>query len=122
MQKPTIILGASTNPERYSYIATEFLQQKKHPVYPVGIKKGEILGNPILNDFETLKHKNIHTITLYLNEQNQKQWYDKILDIKPVRVIFNPGSENQELENILNHNHIETVNACTLVLLRTGQY
>lgn len=122
MQKPTVVLGASPNHDRYSYKAVEFLKNEKHPVFPVGIKNGEILGSKINSGFDDLSNKKIHTVTLYLNEQNQKQWYEKIIGLNPQRVIFNPGTENPEFEDILNKNHIETIEACTLVMLRTGQF
>lgn len=121
MNKPTIVLGASPNPERYSYKAVDFLINEYHNVFPIGIKNGKIRGIEILKDFDKID-MNIHTISIYLNSENQKSWYDKIIEIKPQRVIFNPGTENPELEEILNQNNIENIEACTLVMLRTGQF
>lgn len=116
----TIVLGASNNSNRYSYLAVERLKQYNHKVYPVGIKKGEAAGIKIINDNPDLI--DIHTITIYLNSQRQKEYYDYILKLKPKRVIFNPGAENQELKQILKKNNIETVENCTLVMLSNNLF
>ncbi|TAF67779.1 MAG: CoA-binding protein [Cytophagales bacterium] len=116
----TLILGATPNPERYAYQAALRLQKYQYPYVLVGIKKGEILAKNILNHKEI--QPNIDTITLYIGAQNQPEWYDYILQTKPRRVIFNPGTENPELMEILAKNEIEVIPACTLVMLSTGQY
>lgn len=113
--KKTIVLGASTNPQRYSFMAVEKLQKYGFEVYPVGIKKGEINGIKILNDFPILN--DIHTITIYLNKKNQEQYFDYILSVKPKRVIFNPGTENYEFQQILISKNIQVIENCTLVML-----
>lgn len=118
--KPTIILGASSNPERYSFLATARLLEHGHTVWPVGIKKGEIQGIPIQNDAGIIE--GVDTITLYLNPSNQESWKEYILATQPKRVIFNPGTENPEFEMQLREKGIEATEACTLVLLGTGQY
>ena len=119
-QKKTLVLGASQNPERYSYLAVQQLVKHQHPVIAVGIKKGLI--NSI--EIETVKkqYTDIDTVTLYLNPANQKDNYDYILSLHPKRIIFNPGAENDELENLAKQKGIKTMEACTLVLLSTGQY
>lgn len=123
MRKPTIVLGASNNPDRYAYKAVDFLQSINQPVYPVGIKKGVVKGLEILHDFNDSKIQDtIHTVTLYINPLIQRDWYKKILELKPQRVIFNPGTENQEFEEMLEADGIETVEACTLVMIRTGVF
>ena len=118
--KPTIVIGASPNTDRYSFKATMSLQNHKHTVYPLGIKKGIINGLTIINDKPIIE--NIDTITLYIGPDNQPEWYDYILSIKPKRIIFNPGTENAELIKLANDNGIETEIACTLVLLSINQY
>jgi predicted CoA-binding protein len=119
--KKTLILGASTNPERYAYKATVKLANHGHEVFPVGIKKGSIDGYPILNNTPTID--NIDTVTLYVGPQNQPEYYDYILkEICPKRIIFNPGTENEELISLANKKGIETEIACTLVLLSLGNY
>ncbi len=118
--KKTLILGASTNPERYAYWAAQALRQAGHEIVNVGIRKGEVAGVIILT--EKIQVPDIDTVTLYVGEQNQAEWYDYILGLKPKRIVFNPGTENAELAHLAQEKGIETENACTLVLLATGQY
>lgn len=125
MHKKTLILGATPNPSRYAYIAASMLSQYGHPFVPVGIKKGEVFGQKILSKAEAdamLKPRDIHTITLYVNPLRQQEWYDFLLNLQPQRIIFNPGTENPALAERAQAQGIETVEACTLVMLRTGQY
>ena len=93
-----------------------------HDVIPVSIKKGEIEGKTILNIKDKPKIDNIDTLTLYINRFNQFEWHDYLLALKPKRIIFNPGAENQELNKLARENGIETIEACTLVMLQTGSY
>ncbi|MBK6544077.1 MAG: CoA-binding protein [Saprospiraceae bacterium] len=118
--KKTLVLGATTNPERYSYLAVKKLMEYHHEVIPVGIRKGEIEGIKIENNKPVLK--SIDTISLYLNPDHQQEWYPYILSTHPRRLIFNPGTENQELQKLAQEHGIHTEEACTLVLLQTGQY
>ncbi|OAQ39162.1 CoA-binding protein [Pedobacter psychrophilus] len=118
--KKTLILGASTNSSRYSYMAACRLVIKGHPIVNVGMKKGEVAEHPI--EKPEIIHKDIDTLTLYVGPHNQKDLYDYIIKTKPKRIIFNPGSENPELENLAHENGIETIEACTLVMLSTNQY
>jgi uncharacterized protein len=118
--KRTIVLGASPNPERYAYVATKKLKAHGHDVIPVGIKKGVIEGIAIQNG--TPQYEDVDTITLYLNPENQKLYYDYIFSLKPQRIIFNPGTENAELMRIAKEKGIETEAACTLVLLSLGEF
>jgi uncharacterized protein len=120
MSKKTIVLGATTNPDRYGYIATTRLKKAGHEVIPIGIKKGEIEGIAIENG--TPQYSDVDTITLYLNPDNQKPYYDYILSLKPKRIIYNPGTENTELMHLARQNSIENEVACTLVLLSIGEY
>lgn len=117
--KPTVILGATTNPSRYAFLAANSLMRHGHTVYLVGIKKGEVNGVEIQSDFPAAE---IDTITLYLSAKWQNEWYDSILAAKPNRVIFNPGTENPELVELLRDNDIETVHACTLVMLQSRHF
>lgn len=119
--KKTLILGASTNPERYAYKATVKLAQHGHEVVPVGLKSGNIEGHEILTN--NSKVEGIDTVTLYVGPQNQPPYYNYILnEITPKRIIFNPGTENPELEKLAQEKGIETERACTLVLLSINQY
>lgn len=118
--KKTLILGASPNPERYGYKATALLHEYNQPVVPFGIKKGSIEGVEIVNELPN--DQDFDTVTLYLNPQNQQPYYDYILSLHPKRVIFNPGTENPELQQLLAEKGIQPLEACTLVLLHTGQF
>jgi len=118
--KKTIVLGASTNPSRYSFMAVNRLKQHNHEVIPVGIKKGEIAGIPIQNGHPI--HQEVDTVTLYVGPANQKEYYDYLLSLKPKRVIFNPGTINYELMEQLKKGNIEVIDACTLVMLASDTY
>ena len=116
----TLVLGASENPMRYSYKAANMLTEKGHDIFLVGKQKGKFLDKIIEIDFSDAS--DIHTVTLYLNAINQEKYYQNILDLKPQRVIFNPGTENPEFQEILDENNINWTEACTLVLLSTNQF
>jgi uncharacterized protein len=118
--KKTLVIGASDNPSRYSYLAINRLVKNGHPVVGLGRRKTSVAGVEI--DKEKKEFDNIDTVTLYLNPLNQKEYYDYIISLKPKRIIFNPGTENEELYQLAKKNNIQTLEACTLVLLSTGQY
>jgi len=118
--KKTLVLGASPNPARYSYLAVNKLKRYNHTVIGIGKRKG--MAGEVVIDTEQKPIDNLDTITLYLNPQNQKEYYDYILSLRPKRIIFNPGTENPELYRLARENGIEIMEACTLVLLSTGQY
>lgn len=118
--KKTIIIGATNNPGRYASLAANRLVAKGHEIINVGIKSGEVAGVPI--EKAGVIHPDVDTITLYVGPQHQSEYFDYILKTKPQRIIFNPGTENSELEELAKDNGIETTEACTLVLLSTGQY
>lgn len=119
-EKKTLILGATPDPSRYAYLAANRLVRTGHPIVNVGIKKGEVAGVAI-EKAETV-HDDIDTITLYVGPQNQPPLYDYILATNPKRIIFNPGTENAELRRMARERGIETLSACTLVMLSTGEY
>ena len=118
--KKTLILGATPNTDRYAYRAAHMLTAKGHPIVNVGIKQGEVAGVKI--EKPNTPYKDIDTVTLYIGADLQVGYYDYILETKPKRVIFNPGTENYEFEKLLDQHNIEPIEACTLVLLSTGQY
>lgn len=117
----TLVLGATPNPSRYAYLATERLLKHGHEVVLVGIKEGEISGIPIINGTEDPATP-VDTVTMYIGPQRQPPYYDYLMDLKPRRIIFNPGTENPELMKLAKENDIEPVVACTLVMLGTGAY
>jgi predicted CoA-binding protein len=118
--KKTLILGASANPQRYSFLALKSLRSHGHPVVAVGKRKVKVADVDI--ETEQTNFENVDTITLYLNPANQKEYYNYILSLHPKRIIFNPGTENDELYNLAKINGINPMEACTLVLLSTGQF
>lgn len=118
--KKTVVLGASDNPARYSYLAINRLKAHQHPVVAVGRKETAVNGIPIHK--EQVAEEGVDTVTLYLNPKNQVPYYDYILSLKPKRIIFNPGTENDELMKLAKEQGIQTLEACTLVMLGTGQY
>jgi predicted CoA-binding protein len=119
-EKPTVIIGASDHPNRYSYLAANRLLAYGHPMFPLGIRAGRVAGTDIILNRPVLE--GIHTVTLYINPMRQPDWYAYILSLRPRRVIFNPGTENDEFEGILKQAGIEALEACTLVMLATGHY
>ena len=118
--KKTLIIGASNNPERYAYKAAQRLLAHDIEIEMVGLKAVEVFGQIV--DTEKKEFDDIDTVTLYVGPKNQPEYYDYILSLKPNRVIFNPGTENPEFELLLVENGIIAEEACTLVLLGTGQY
>jgi predicted CoA-binding protein len=118
--KKTLVLGASLKSERYSHKAITMLVEKGHSVIAIGPNRGEVAGIAIRT--KNIPLANINTVTLYLNATRQKEYYNYILETKPKRVIFNPGTENQEFYQLLQQNKISIEIACTLVLLATNQY
>ncbi|WGH76532.1 CoA-binding protein [Tenacibaculum tangerinum] len=120
MKKRTLVLGASLNPNKYSNIAIKRLIERNIETLAIGIRKGSI-GNVII-ETEKKPFTNIDTVTLYLNAERQKAYYDYIISLQPRRVIFNPGTENPTFIKLLKENNIDSEIACTLVLLSTKQY
>ncbi|RVT98287.1 CoA-binding protein [Mucilaginibacter limnophilus] len=118
--KKTLILGATPDPSRYAYLAANKLSRYGHEIVNVGQKKGEVAGVAI--EQPEAVHDDIDTITLYVGSRNLPPLYDYILATNPKRIIFNPGTENSELQKLANERGIETLYACTLVMLSTGQY
>lgn len=120
MKKKTLVIGASTNPSRYSFRAIQQLIVHGHQVLALGNKEGEVSGVKI--SIEKVMFENIDTVTLYLNKENQVSYYDYIIALNPKRVLFNPGTENPEFQKLLTKNNIAFEEACTLVLLSIDEY
>lgn len=118
--KKTLIIGASNNPDRYAYKAAERLLAHGHEIELLGLRPEVVFGHTIAT--ERKKYDDIDTVSLYIGSQRQPEYYDYIISLHPRRVIFNPGTENNEFEKLLIENNIEAEEACTLVLLGTGQY
>jgi predicted CoA-binding protein len=120
MKENVLVMGASMNPARYSFKATNMLLEYGHKVTGFGMRKGEVRGSIIYDVLPEIQ--GLDTVTLYLGPKNQPPYYDYLINAKPKRVIFNPGTENPELMDLLSNAGIKSEVACTLVLLRTNQY
>jgi len=119
-QKKTVVIGASPNPGRYSYRAVSLLQSFNHQVIAVGIKNGEINGIPIHKG--PIEITDVHTVTLYIGPARQPEYFDYIFRLNPKRIIFNPGTENDNLYQLAKEKGIEVVEDCTLVMLNSGRF
>ncbi len=122
MSKKTVIIGATPNASRYAHTAAHMLTDHQHPVVPIGIKSGTVAGQEIQNLHDQPEVTDVDTVTLYIGPRHQPEWYDYILGLNPQRIIFNPGTENSEFSQQAQARGIETVEACTLVMLRVGNY
>lgn len=119
-EKKTLVLGASDNPARYSYLAINRLRSHGHPVAGIGRKNTKVAD--VFIEKDKIPYEDIDTVTLYLNPKHQEEYYDYIMSLHPKRIIFNPGTENDKLVELAKEKNIRTMEACTLVLLSTGQY
>ncbi len=119
--RKTVVIGASPNPQRYSFIATQMLKDAEFEVLPLGVRSGQAAGVEIVTDWPK-SIDSLHTLTLYLGPNNQPEHYSYLLGLNPKRIIFNPGTENPELAGLASIQGIEVMEACTLVMIRTGQY
>jgi hypothetical protein len=115
-----LILGASANPNRTSFMATRFLSNKGFELQAVAAKKGMIDDLEITTQLQSSKP--VDTITIFLNAQRQKEYYDMILSLKPKRIIFNPGTENPELEMLAKNHCIQTLTGCTIAMITAGLF
>ncbi len=118
--KKTVVLGASDNPERYSFLAINKLRANNHPVVAIGRKPSKVADVNVETEQKSVA--DVDTVTLYLNPTHQKEYYDYIFSLHPKRIIFNPGAENEELATLAKEKGIQPMEACTLVLLSTGQF
>lgn len=116
----TLVIGASENPSRYSNIAINMLTEYKHEVVGIGAKAGNVAG--VEFGTEQIPFSDVDTVTMYVGPQNQEKVIPYVLDLKPRRIIFNPGTENSSFAKQAEEQGIEVVEACTLVMLRTGQF
>lgn len=119
-QKHTLVLGASLNVDRYSNICINELVENGFPVSAIGLREGEVAGVKILKGFPQLQ--GIHTVTLYLGPQNQPQYYDYVLGLRPKRIIFNPGTGNEAFAALAEKQGIKVDNKCTLLMISGGYF
>ncbi|MBB5285209.1 hypothetical protein HNQ92_003366 [Rhabdobacter roseus] len=118
--KKTLIIGASANPARYAYAAAHRLTAYGHPIVQIGLKEGTTAGVKI--EKEKVPIDDLDTVTLYVGPRNQPEYYDYVRSLRPRRVIFNPGTENDEFEALLRQDGVQVLEACTLVMLSVGSY
>ena len=118
--KKTLVLGASENEERYSNRCMKKLKLFGHEVVALGLRAGEVDGIKI--ETEKIPFENVDTVTMNMGEKNQRGYEDYVLSLNPKRIIFNPGAENQNLFSVSEKKGIECIDACTLVMLSTGQF
>jgi predicted CoA-binding protein len=118
----TLIVGATTNPSRYAYTAASMFDERRLDFLPIGIKTGEVFGREILDLRTKPALEGINTITLYIGPENQSEWIDYLISLKPKRIIFNPGTENPIFSKKAREAGIQTLEACNLVLLSTNQF
>ena len=116
----SLVIGASSNPEQYSHMAIKRLLEKGHQVEAIG--RSEFMVESIQVQKDKIPFEGIHTVTLYLNKERQGEYLEYILSLKPSRIIFNPGAENEPFRLAAEKAGIEGINACTLVMLATGAY
>lgn len=120
--KKTVIIGSNRSPLKYPQQAASMLQDANVEFVPIGVVSGAVLGREIINIYDHPKVDQVHTITLYINPSKQKQWFDYMLSLEPKRIIFNPGTENQEFKTLAESKGIECLYACTLVMLSIGDF
>lgn len=122
MGKKTVIVGATPNQSRYAYLAAKMLTEYGHEIVPLGIRQGEVFGKEIIDIRKKPSITAVDTITVYLSPVHQGEWMDYLLKLKPKRIIFNPGTENEVFEQAAEEIGIEAIEACTLVMLRSRQF
>lgn len=120
-ERQVVVLGASPNPGRFSNQAVRLLAENGFRVTPVHPEGPEIEGWQAVVDLAQVAGP-VDTLTLYVNPRRSEQLADRIVALMPGRVIFNPGSESEELERRLDTAGIRWLRACTLVLLRSGEF
>ncbi len=116
------VIGASSDPVKYAYQAVELLEQYGHRPIPVHPRETSVRGHAVVHRLRDLIGTKIDTVTVYVNPSISDKYEEELLALRPGRVIFNPGAENPRLEQGLTSKGIKVENACTLVLLRTGQW
>ena len=121
MKKNVAILGASAKTDRYSNMAQKILVDQGYNVYPVNPGYENIDGVKCYKSYSDIKDE-IHSLLIYMNPSRLNEIIPEILFGKPERIIFNPGSEDDEIENLLKQNGIEIIEACSLVLLKSGRF
>lgn len=121
MTEKVVILGASDKSDRFAYKAMVMLKQYGHEIVLVHPTLTEIAGQPVYSDLSKVPRP-VDTLTVYVNPRISISMKDQIIALKPKRVIFNPGTENPAIAFDLKKTGIDTIHACTLVMLSTGEF
>jgi predicted CoA-binding protein len=121
LSETVAILGASPKPDRYAWKAFQMLREYGHKPVPINPAYNEILGEKCYPNFSSVSRP-IDTVTIYLGQARSNQLIDEIVAARPRRIIMNPGAENSRLATKATEAGIAVVEACTLVMLRTGQF
>ena len=121
MRENVLLIGASSNPERYAHKAMALLLESGHKVIPVNPREREILGIAVVHNIDEVD-ESISTVSVYVRPDRLKPDLDKLISISPKRVIFNPGTEDGAMADALRDHGIHVLEACTLVLLKTDQF
>lgn len=108
------VFGYSENPDRYSHMACELLHDFNHEVVTINPREEK--------DLEKLKNLTVDTVTMYVSPQIADKFSRELLNISARRFIFNPGTYHPSLIEALHKKEIETVEGCTLVMLKTNQF
>ncbi len=116
--KDIVVMGVSNNKNRSSYIATELLNKRGYHIHAFGAKESKSADIEIKKDVEKLQ--NVDAVSIFYSPEKQIEYYDYIIELDPKRIIFNPGTENPELEKIAEKNKIEVVKGCTIAMLCFG--
>ncbi len=116
-----VVLGASPKPARYAHQAQRLLMEHGYSVIPVHPKVEEIEGIKVTPELDMVERP-VHTLTLYVGPERGEPMLQQMLDLNPVRVIFNPGTESELLQQRLTAHGVECIEGCTLVMLKTGQF
>lgn len=119
--KNVAVVGASPKPDRYSHKAMRMLQECGYNPIPVAPARQEILGRKVYAALAAVPEP-IDTVTMYVGPSHQASVLDDVVRIKPRRIIFNPGAENPGEYDRLRQAGVQVLDACTLILLRTGQF
>jgi predicted CoA-binding protein len=115
------VIGASAKPARYSYKAVAALQANRYQVYPVHPVLTEVRGLPVYRNLADIPVA-LDVITMYIGAARSQELEHDILQARPGLIIFNPGAENEKLATVLERQGIPFLEACTLILLSTGQF
>jgi predicted CoA-binding protein len=113
-----LVLGATDNTNLTSYSAIKLMMHRGLHVMALGPKKTRIDQIAITDEPAAIKQADV--VSIFLSAKKQRKYYDYILSLKPEKLVFNPGTENPELEFLAQKNQIQIIKGCTIALLANG--